>query len=75
MVPSHDIFKIDPDGNVIWRGAVESFMAAKVRIQKLARSSPSEYLIFDQNTGQSVLVMLLGVSTQAGSIVDAGEHR
>jgi len=68
MPPSLDIFKIDPGGRVLWRGAVESFVAAKARIQKLALSSlssPGEYLILDQDTGQRVLVMLLGISPQA----------
>jgi hypothetical protein len=67
MPPSLDIFKIDPGGRVLWRGAVESFVAAKARIQKLALSSlssPGEYLILDQDTGQRVLIMLLGGSPQ-----------
>jgi len=41
MFHSLDIFKIDPGGRVHWRGAVESFVAAKARIQKLALSSLS----------------------------------
>ena len=43
-----DIFKTDPDGSVLWLGAVESVVAAKLRIQRLARSSPGEYLILDK---------------------------
>lgn len=68
MVPSLDIFKIDPGGRVLLRGSVASLVAAKARIHKLALSSPGEYLIHDQNTGQNLLVMLLNVSTQAGSM-------
>jgi hypothetical protein len=63
MFPSLDIFKIDSGGSVLWRGAVESFAAAKARIQKLALSSPGEYLILDQNTGNRIRV---APSTQAG---------
>ena len=55
MVPSFDVFTIDADGSMFWRGAVESFVAAKARIQELAMAG--EYLIFDQNTGHRVLVM------------------
>ncbi len=51
-----DIFKTNSDGSVLWRGAAESVEAAKARIQKLALSSPGEYLILDQKTGQRVLV-------------------
>jgi hypothetical protein len=64
-----DIFKTDPDGHVLWLGGVESFVAAKRRIEELARSSPGEYLIVDQITGHKVCVML-GVSTPASSIED-----
>ena len=59
-----DIFKTDPDGSVLWLGAVESVVAAKLRIQRLARSSPGEYLILDQVTGRKVCVTM-GISTPA----------
>ena len=67
MVPSFDIFKIDSIGNVLWRNAAESLAAARVSIETVARSSPGEYLIFDQKTGQMVLVTLPGVSAKPGS--------
>jgi hypothetical protein len=41
--PPLDIFKLDPDGHVLWVGAVESILAAKARIQKLALSLPGEW--------------------------------
>jgi hypothetical protein len=56
MLHSLDIFKIDPHRGVLWRGAVKSFVAAKVRIQMLALSSPGEYLILDEDTGERILV-------------------
>jgi len=56
MAPSFDIFKIDLIGDVIWRDAAESLVAARVSIEKLATSFPGEYLIFDQKTGQRVFV-------------------
>lgn len=40
-------------------------VAAKARIQMLAVSSPGEYLILDEDTGNRILVMLLGASTQS----------
>jgi hypothetical protein len=64
-----DIFRNDPDGHVLWLGAVESFAAAKARIEKLERSSPGEYLILDQITGHQVCV-ILGVSTPSASVAD-----
>ena len=67
MVPCFDIFKIDSDGNVLWRGAAESLVVAKDKIQKLAASTPGEYLILDQHTGHRLIVALPGVSAQATS--------
>ena len=65
MVPSFDIFKIDLIGDVLWRDAAESL--ARVSIEKLVTFCPGEYLIFDQKTGQRVLVTLPGVSAKLGS--------
>ena len=65
MAPSLDIFRIDPGGRVFWCGAVRNFVAAKARIRMLAVSSPGEYLIVDEDSGNRILVMLLGASTQS----------
>jgi len=67
MVPSFDIFKIDLIGDVLWRDAAESLVGARVSIEKLATSSPGEYVIFDQKTGQKIFVTLPGVSAKRGS--------
>jgi hypothetical protein len=62
-----DIFKTDPDGSVLWRGTVQSLVAAKLRIQRLALSSPGEYLVIDQHTGDRIRITLPDTSTQASS--------
>ena len=67
MVPSFDIFKIHSIGDVLWRDAVESLVGVKVSIEKLTTSSPGEYVIFDQKTGQKIFVTLPGVSAKRGS--------
>ena len=59
MVPSLDIFKIS-GGDVLWRDAVATLETAKARIRKLALSSPGEYFILDQKTGQRFFVTPLG---------------
>jgi uncharacterized protein (AIM24 family) len=56
VLPSLDIFKIDPGHGVLWRGAVKSLVAANARIRMLALSSPGEYLVLDEDTGQRILV-------------------
>ena len=55
MVPFLDIFKIS-GGGVLWRDAVATLETAKARIRKMALSSPGEYFILDQNTGQRTFV-------------------
>jgi hypothetical protein len=59
MVPSLDIFKIDPLG-VVWRESVENLETAKTRIQRLALSSPGEYFILNQKTGRRIFMRQLG---------------
>jgi hypothetical protein len=61
-----DIFKTDPDGSVLWRGAAETLVAAKARVQSLALSSPGEYLVLNQHTGDRVSIMLPDVSLSVG---------
>lgn len=56
MFLSLDIFKTEADGQLLWRGAVESLAAAKARIQELEMASPGEYIILDQNTGHRTLL-------------------
>jgi hypothetical protein len=60
MLPSLDIFKTHSDGSVLWRGAVESVEAAKARIETQALSSPGEYLILNQHTGDRIRVASTG---------------
>jgi len=71
-----DIFKTDSDGSVLWRGAAEDFGAAKRRIEELALSSPGEYLILDQQTGQRqrMRIMLKDDSIQTRSLKGAGHY-
>ena len=60
MLPSLDIFKTHSDGSALWRGAVESVEAAKARIETLALSSPGEYLILNQHTGDHIRIASTG---------------
>jgi hypothetical protein len=67
MLRSLDIFKIDPDGGVLWRGAVKSFAVAQARIQILGLSSPGEYIILDEDTGQRMLCIAGHISAQVAA--------
>jgi hypothetical protein len=70
MVPSLDIFKIS-GGDVLWRDAVATLETAKARIRKLALSSPGEYFVLDQNTGQRIFATPSGSQTEY-PIVESG---
>ena len=55
MTPSLDIFRIE-SGGVLWCEAAATMETAKARIQKIALSSPGNYLILDHKTGQRIPV-------------------
>jgi hypothetical protein len=62
-----DIFKTDLDSGVLWRGAAEDIVSAKRCIEKLALSSPGEYLVLD-HTGNRVPVTM-AASAPANTII------
>ena len=55
MLAPLDIFKME-DGTYVWKAAADSFELAKSTVQRLAASSPGEYMIFSQNTGNKIVV-------------------
>ena len=55
MLAPLDIFKMQ-DGTYVWKAAADSFELAKSTIQRLAGSSPGEYMIFSQTTGNKIVV-------------------
>jgi hypothetical protein len=63
-----DIFKTDSDGGVLWRGAAEDLVSAKRCIEKLALSSPGEYLVLDQHAGNRVHVTMAADAPETRSV-------
>jgi hypothetical protein len=51
MLPPFDIFKVAEDGSPHWVEAARTLDLAKARIQEFMASSPTEYIIFSQTTG------------------------
>ena len=67
MVPRFDIFRVAPDSSVLWLESAADYDAAQSRVKTLAASSPGEYLIRNQRTGQRVSFKLTrGVIFQIG---------
>ena len=74
MIPAFDIFRIEPSGHVLWQGTQESFLTATKYVQRIAMSSPGQYLILNQTTGEKVVVGETGVTTQdTSSGVESGD--
>lgn len=49
-IPALDIFKLQPDGSVVWKGTVTDLGSAQlsVKVKVVAFDSPGEYAIYSQ---------------------------
>ena len=56
MIPPFDIFKRQPGGRVRWFGVATDLENAKQRLKELAASSPGEYFLFSQASGQRLFI-------------------
>jgi hypothetical protein len=51
-----DIFKLENDGNIVWKGTAETLEVAKLLVKTLAETSPGDYLIFSPATGEKTVL-------------------
>ena len=58
MLEPLDIFIKMRDGTYEWKAAPETLEGATSKIEQLATTSPGEYMIFDQATGDETVVKL-----------------
>ncbi len=56
MLETLDIFVKMEDGTYAWKAAAETLAVATSKIEKLATTFPGEYMIFDQTTGNEIVV-------------------
>ena len=56
MLNPLDIFIKMDDGTYVWKAAADSFELAKSTVQRLAENSPGDYMIFNQDTGNKIMV-------------------
>lgn len=56
MIPLFDIFRAEPNGDLRWLEAAPDLDKAKQRIRTLAVSSPGEYLVLNQRTGNKTTI-------------------
>lgn len=56
MLASLDIFLLAKDGELMWKGTAESFDIAKLSVQELMASTPGDYVIYSQRTGNKTII-------------------
>ena len=52
MFPPFDIFRVEIDGQLVWKDTAETFDYAKLLIRILMGSYPGDYVIYSQKTEQ-----------------------
>jgi len=55
MIPPFEIFKVESSG-LRWMEPAPDLERAKTRVKLLAASSPGEYIILNQETGEKILI-------------------
>jgi hypothetical protein len=65
MIPPFDIFQIEKNGTVVWRGTAETFESAQLRVKVLAAITPADYVISSQRTGKKTVISQQGSSLAA----------
>ena len=56
MIPPLDIFRIESNNRMTWKGAASDLSSAEERVRLLMHSEPGDYLIFSQRTGHKTLI-------------------
>jgi hypothetical protein len=51
--PPFDIFRVDTDGQLVWKETAETVDLAKLRIEFLMVADSASYVIFNPLTGES----------------------
>jgi hypothetical protein len=57
VVETLDIFIKMEDGTYVWKASAETFEVATSKVEQLATVAPGDYIIFDQNTGNEIVVI------------------
>lgn len=51
-----DVFKVERENAVMWRGTASTFEEAKQQVRQFAQNSPGVYIILNQRTGEKTTV-------------------
>jgi hypothetical protein len=55
VIPSFDIFQVEPGGGVRWLAAAASLEDAQARVQQLAAKFAGEYVVVNQKNGSKMI--------------------
>ena len=56
MPTSLDIFLLESDGRVVWKSTAETMEQATLCVRRWMLSTPAEYLIYSQETGDKIVL-------------------
>ena len=58
MLSLLNIFKLENDGSLVWKGSAADIGTAKRNLKVLAVDSPGDYIISSQRTGHKTIVKI-----------------
>ncbi|HVA16347.1 MAG TPA: hypothetical protein VMV59_01400 [Candidatus Dormibacteraeota bacterium] len=64
MTATFDIFEVEPDGSVMWRGSAAAFEEAKAFVEKMGTPRSGDFIIFSLKTGKKVVIKPDGSTTE-----------
>ena len=60
MAATFELLRHEPDGSVLWLGTFADIEAAETKARQLMASSPGEYFVYSQTTGEKVYIKSQG---------------
>ena len=56
MIPALDIFRVQPDGHLVWCSAADDLATARRRVRILMASESADYVIYNQQSAAKIIV-------------------
>lgn len=56
MIPPLDIFLVNKDGTLVWKGTAENLEVAKLSVKALMATTPADYVIYSHQTGHKTII-------------------
>lgn len=56
MLPPFDIFRVEPNGDVLWIKSAEDLKSARLAVKDLMAASPHDYVIHSHSTNNDLII-------------------